>query len=92
MSAAFSSSWPEEMVQTMIEMSRGNPGALTTLIELSRQCSPDELGTVLSTLHANQIAGSHIWIIWKYHCGFNMDRFLSFPFDSYIVPVDDDEE
>lgn len=77
MSESFSSKFSE----LIIDLGEGNPGALTVLSRLVKERSTDEIMYVLLKCQANKIYGSNIWVIYKRHCGMDMDRFVTYSFD-----------
>ena len=64
----------------LIDLSQGNPGALTVLLQIK---DTDVLNRVTNALYRNQIVGPSIWIVYKDYCRSNINQFQEFDFDSW---------
>ena len=58
----------------LIEMSEGNPGAITVLMELIGRDDPSAFMTILNLDDMN-MRGSQIWVGFKDHCGEDIEKF-----------------
>jgi hypothetical protein len=61
----------DELVQAVVaayivELSQGNPGAITVLTQVFRQF-PDEAAQVCQVLQHRNIMGSDLWVLFKQH-------------------------
>ena len=70
------------LLDRMIGLGQGNPGALTVLSVVQREHT-DRLPGLVDTLEQHMIYGSDIWVVYKNHCAKNIDRFLAYPFERY---------
>lgn len=71
-----------ENVTRMIQLSQGNPGALTVFSIVQRE-HLDHLPDLLDALEQHQIYGSEIWVIYKNKCDKEVSQFLQYPFHQY---------
>lgn len=64
----------------MIELSEGNPGALTVLIQMVQEAQAlDTMSSLMflfAYMKANGIVGPEIWILYKDECGSDYDTFI----------------
>ena len=58
----------------LVQMSEGNPGAITVLMELLKRDDPAALMTLLSLDDMN-MRGPQIWVGYKDHCGEDIEKF-----------------
>ncbi len=58
----------------LIQMSEGNPGAITVLMELIGRDDPSALMTILNLDDMN-MRGSQIWVGYKDYCGEDIEKF-----------------
>lgn len=63
------------LMNRLVELSDGNPGAATTLSTIVNE-RPGEALQVLETLDAMNIRGSRIWLGYKDYCGQDIDDFV----------------
>jgi len=68
----------------IITLCNGNLGALSVL-KIIIDKYQNKLDNIILKLESNNITGSHIWIIYK-ECNKNIDLFINFDFDNYIIP------
>lgn len=57
-----------------VQMSEGNPGAITVLGMLLRIGEPDPGWALMLTLDDMNMRGSQIWVAFKDHCGENIEK------------------
>lgn len=74
-----------ENIPRILAVCSGNPGAITVMAEIKNKF-PERLDKVLLTLEQLSIIGSDIWVIYKRHCGHNIESFLDFSFETYQRP------
>ena len=68
----------------IITLCNGNLGALSVL-KIIIDKYQNKLDNIILKLESNNITGSYIWIIYK-ECNKNIDLFINFDFDNYIIP------
>lgn len=73
---AHSPDQPDDLKGQIIDLSEGNPGAVTVLGGLVND-RPDEASTILEKLDAMNLRGSRIWLGYKDYCGEDMDEFVA---------------
>ena len=64
------------MRETLIELSDGNPGALTVLTDCAAQ-TPSSFGVIVDKLEEHDIRGSLIWVGYKDICDEELSAFIS---------------
>lgn len=69
-----------DVKEMIIELSEGNPGALTVLIQMVQAAEAQDVMFALPVLFTymkeNGLTGSEIWILYKDECGSDYDTFI----------------
>jgi len=58
-------------------ITKGNPGALTVLMEIYKQNNDGEILAFLHNIWKHQIIGTRLWYIYKNECNLNIQDLLS---------------
>jgi len=66
----------EKLMDWMVKMAEGNPGALTVLLTAMKEKGAQEIGELILFLDDMNIRGTQIWIGYKDHCGCDIDKFI----------------
>lgn len=64
------------MLDILMKLSQGNPGALSVLMQVAQTSNPVTAAIVFSFLAENNLTGSTIWILYKDWQKENVDNFI----------------
>lgn len=65
------------MLDAIVQMSEGNPGAMTVLMDVAKLPPTEALG-ILLTLDDMNMRGPQIWVAYKDHSGENFEQFAGY--------------
>ena len=65
----------DNLMDWMVKMAEGNPGALTVLLTAMKEKGAQEMGELILFLDDMNIRGKQIWIGYKEYCGCDIDKF-----------------
>lgn len=60
----------------VVDISEGNPGALTALQAASDELNQQELLSFFDELEQMNITGPRVWLVFKDHCGHDVHCFI----------------
>jgi len=65
----------DNLMDWMVKMTEGNPGALIVLLTAMKEKGAQEMGELILFLDDMNIRGKQIWIGYKDYCGCDIDKF-----------------
>lgn len=69
-------SFTQDIAETVAQLSEGNPGALTFLLDTLKSKSPESVFVFILNLDDMNIRGSQIWLGYKHYCKFDSNKFI----------------
>ena len=66
----------EYLMDWMVKMAEGNPGALTVLLTALKERGSQKMGELILFMDDMNIRGAQVWIGYKDCCGCDLDKFI----------------
>ena len=66
----------EDLQKTIIDLSEGNPGAITALATTYRTLGEGQFSTLVHHLRQLDFKGPEIWLCWKDYAGQDLYKFF----------------